>query len=207
MSFNIEGEVKIYAKEKATGKIIKTFKQNAIVYSARNILADMIADQLAGAAPTLNQIGYITLIDNSVATLPSNVRDDDGDAGASFANTITESFSSNPLVIDLTSAVQSIGALTITNNSVISYSPTTGSVDSNYATVQMTAELQDGILVAGGGAGEDHIKRIVVWDKNPVPGGTPDPTARVFSVATLPTTGVLITSGIYYVISYSYKIR
>ena len=207
MSFSLEGVVKIYAKEKATGRIVQVEKGNAIVYSARNILADMVAQNLAGPAGLNPYIANMTFMDDSVGVLPSNVRDDDGDAGAAFANTVTESFSANPLSIDLTSATQAVGALSITNSSVVSYSPVTGSVDSNYATVQITSEIEDGILVAGVGLGEDHIRRIVIWDKDPVPGGVPDATARVFSVATLPSPGVLITAGLYYIVSYSYKIR
>ncbi len=203
--FSIEGEVKIYAKEKSTGRIVKVEKANSIVYSARNILADMLADQLAGATTISNQLGYMTFI-NDVPVLPTNVRDDSGDAPL-FANTVNFGPAGVvPLAIDLTSATQAVGALTITNNSTVSYSPITGAVDANYASVVITSEMEDGVIVAGLGVGEDHIRRIAIWDIDPVPLGVPDPAARVFSVATLPS-GVLITPGLFYIVSYSFKIR
>ncbi len=207
MNFNMEGQVKIYAKDK-TGRIITPVKKlNTITYGARNILAYMFLQGFNNSTGTLRISPKMITLANGDSSSPADSREDTGDTinGVNWAGALGGGLAK----INLHESTQDVGGTDIINSVTVTPSATSGSgVDSDFAEVNMTITIPPDALDISGTATESQLKQIIVWSEDPdhVPTDTPYDNPRVLSVATLPTP-IDIQAGVYYVIIYTYKIR
>ncbi len=205
---NLQGHVKIYAKNKE-GRIVKASKANTLTYDARNVMARMVAQSYSnnvGSSPKELRIGpsHLTLIGDGVAA--SSPRGDN--AASMLTNIIQKSAMAGggDSTIDFTLPTQDVapGATVRDIHSTVSVtqSPISGSVDSDFAEVKITIEIDPDTLDT-----TTPIHQIAIWSAEP--GSTPTTEwdiPRVFSVATL-ASDITIDPSLYYSVIYTYKFR